>query len=186
MSKAKNKLDIHFSSGKDDWATPQALFDEMNKKYGPFDLDVCATKENSKCGHNYLGLGTYYSPDTFVDGLIAQWHMIGVKCWMNPPYSRGQQAKWVKKAYEESQKGCTVVALLPARTDTRAFHTYIWDTALAAPKAGVKVEFLKGRVKFENTKSKANRVSPSSKEEATRAKHGAPFPSMIVVFSPPK
>jgi hypothetical protein len=34
----------------DAWCTPQALFDELSKKYGPFDIDLCATADNSKCG----------------------------------------------------------------------------------------------------------------------------------------
>ena len=34
---------------------------------------------------------------------------------MNPPSKKG---KWMKKAYEQSQKGATVVCLVPSRTDT--------------------------------------------------------------------
>lgn len=34
--------DVHFSSGKDDWATPKGLFEQYNNIYN-FDLDVCAT-----------------------------------------------------------------------------------------------------------------------------------------------
>ena len=36
---------------------------------------------------------------------------------MNPPYGRNIK-HWIKKAYEESVKGATVVCLIPARTDT--------------------------------------------------------------------
>lgn len=152
-----SNLAVHFSSEKQDWATPQKFFDEMNAKYGPFDLDVCATEENKKCD-------IYYSPD--ISGLTHPWagmvdsHFIP-KCWMNPPYGRGL-GDWIKKAYDESQKGCFVVALLPARTDTRYFHEYIYN------KPGVTIEFLRGRLKFGD------------------AKNSAPFPSMIVVFNPPK
>lgn len=46
--------------------------------------------------------------------------------------------------------------LIPARTDTRWFHEYIYNKA--------EVRFIKGRVKF------------------GEAKNSAPFPSMIVVF----
>lgn len=45
MSKHK----VHFSSASDDWATPQKIFDELNAKYGPFELDVCASHDNAKC-----------------------------------------------------------------------------------------------------------------------------------------
>lgn len=48
--------------------------------------------------------------------------------------------------------------LIPARTDTRWFHEFIYN------KENVEIRFLKGRLKFGN------------------AKNSAPFPSMIVVF----
>jgi site-specific DNA-methyltransferase (adenine-specific) len=77
---------------------------------------------------------------------------------MNPPYGR-EITQWVKKAWEESQKGATVVCLLPARTDTRWFHSYVLGKA--------EIRFIKGRLKFEG------------------AKNSAPFPSMIVIYRPP-
>ena len=52
--------------------------------------------------------------------------------------------------------GGTVVMLLPARTDTKWFHEYIYNKA--------EIRFIKGRLKFGNSKNVA------------------PFPSMIVVF----
>jgi len=64
--------------------------------------------------------------------------------------------KWVKKRYEESLKGKTVVFLIPSRTDTKFFH----DFAMKADD----IRFIKGRLKFDNYKT------------------NAPFPSMIVVF----
>lgn len=146
---------VHFSSASDDWATPQWLFDELNVKYGPFELDVCASNENAKCSYHF-GMGSYYSPDTFVNGLLPNWYTLAQKCWMNPPYGR-TIGLWVKKAYEESQKGCLVVCLLPSRTDTKWFHDYCVKG---------EITFLKGRLKFGD------------------AKNSAPFPSMVVVFKP--
>lgn len=134
-----------FSSKKSDWATPQKFFDEMNAKYGPFETDVCADASNAKCVSFY---------DQYIDGLSIPW---SGKNWMNPPYGR-EIGKWIKKAYEESLRGCDVVALLPARTDTKWFHNYIYN------KPTVDCTFIRGRLKFGG------------------AKHAAPFPSMIVVF----
>lgn len=152
MAPAKNKLAVHFSSKTDDWATPQDLFDKLNAEHGPFELDVCASKENKKCT---LYLGLDHEEVFWRDGLAVDWKWS--KCWMNPPYGR-EIGKWVKKAYEESLKGCLVVALLPARTDTRWFHDYIYN------KGNVAVSYLRGRVKFGDSKN------------------SAPFPSMVVVF----
>jgi hypothetical protein len=74
---------------------------------------------------------------------------------MNPPYGR-EIGKWIKKAYEESLNGCTVVCLLPSRTDTRWFWDYILGKA--------EIRFIKGRLKFGGHKN------------------AAPFPSMIVIY----
>lgn len=81
--------------------------------------------------------------------------MGGEVVFCNPPYS--QISAWVKKAWEEATKPNTIVVLLiPARTDTKYFHGYIKDRS--------EIRFLKGRLKFGDSKN------------------SAPFPSMIVVF----
>lgn len=41
---------ILFSSNSDEWATPAALFEELNTEF-KFTLDPCATEENHKCDH---------------------------------------------------------------------------------------------------------------------------------------
>lgn len=133
--------ELMFSSKTDMWETPQDLFDKLNKEYN-FECDVCAVPENAKCEF-------YYTPD--VDGLKQEW--TGV-CWCNPPYGK-QIGKWVEKAYAASTRGATVVMLLPSRTDTKWFHDYCLKG---------KIEFLRGRLKFGNSKN------------------NAPFPSMIVIF----
>lgn len=45
----------------------------------------------------------------------------GKRVFCNPPYGR-ELPKWIKKAHDEAEKGALVVMLIPARTDTRAFH----------------------------------------------------------------
>ena len=139
--------DLMFSSNTDLWETPQSFFEGLNQIY-QFTLDVCATEDNKKCER-------FFSPND--DGLAQTWDGV---CWMNPPYGRNVTDKWVRKAFDESRSGhCTVVALLPARTDTKWFHNYIYE------KEGVDLIFIKGRLKFGG------------------AKDSAPFPSMIVVFN---
>lgn len=145
---------VHFSSKTDNWSTPQDFFDALNAEFH-FDLDVCAVPENAKCKNFY-----YHGKH---DGLTAPWHEHGTVAWGNFPYGRGI-GKWVQKAYEESQKGLTVVALLPARTDTKYWHRWIWDCEKHAPRTGVEVRFVPGRLKFGGS---AN---------------AAPFPSAVVVF----
>jgi phage N-6-adenine-methyltransferase len=133
--------ELMFSSATDLWSTPQDFFNEQNLKYN-FDIDVCASKENAKCCKYF---------DIKKNGLIQHW--VG-NCWMNPPYGRDIE-KWMKKAYESSLLGATVVCLVPSRTDTKWWHNY-------AMKGDIT--FIKGRLKFGNSKN------------------AAPFPSALVVF----
>ena len=134
--------DVMFSSQTDLWSTPQDFFDELDAEFG-FSLDACALPENAKCE-------VYYTPEQ--DGLFQRWYGT---VWCNPPYGR-EIGKWVAKAASAAKAGATVVMLLPARTDTKWFHEYIYGKA--------EIRFIKGRLKFGG------------------CKNAAPFPSMVVVF----
>lgn len=54
---------VLFSSATDDWATPQALFDALDRTFR-FTLDVCASEENHKCAK-------YFTKEQ--DGLKQDW-----------------------------------------------------------------------------------------------------------------
>jgi site-specific DNA-methyltransferase (adenine-specific) len=41
-----------FSSASDEWETPQKFYDAVDAVFH-FTLDVCAIRENAKCGHYY-------------------------------------------------------------------------------------------------------------------------------------
>lgn len=138
---------VLFSSASVEWETPQDLFDKLDAEFH-FTLDVCATRKNAKC-------------KTFIakNSLDHDWS--NDICWMNPPYGR-VIGDWVAKAAATMEEGGRVVALLPARTDTRWWHNHIWNER--GPRYGVQVRFLKGRLKFGGSKN------------------SAPFPSCVVVF----
>lgn len=144
-----------FSSDSAEWETPESLMNELRKEFN-FTLDVCATVDNAKAPAFYTKV---------IDGLKQDWYTDGrgEACWMNPPYGR-DIGQWIAKAGEEAQKGATVVCLLPARTDTKYFHRYIWDAEAHRPRPGVGLRLLKGRLRFGGSKN------------------SAPFPSMVVVF----
>jgi len=132
------------SSNTDEWETPQELFDELDAEFH-FTLDPCATKENAKCAR-------YFTKEKD-NGLAKSWS--GETVFMNPPYGR-QISMWLHKAWLESSRGCTVVCLVPARTDTAWWHDYI--------EGQVEVRFIRGRLKFSGSKE------------------NAPFPNAIVIF----
>ena len=132
---------VHFSSASSEWSTPDDLFAELNDIFH-FDLDACASPTNAKCTR-------YFTKAQ--DALRQSWHGT---VWMNPPYGREITA-FMRKAYEESFTGATVVCLVPSRTDTKWWHSYT--------KRG-QVIFLRGRLRFGGMKS------------------GALFPFAIVIF----
>ena len=133
-----------FSSKTDLWSTPMDFFNKLNEKYR-FTLDPCANEENHKCDK-------YYTLKD--DGLSQSW--AGERVFCNPPYGSAI-SHWVKKCHDENKNnGTFIVLLIPSRTDTRYFHDYIYHQ--------YEIEFIKGRLKFGNSKG------------------SAPFPSMIVIF----
>ena len=98
--------ELMFSSKKDDWETPQWLFDELDIEFH-FTLDPCANELNHKCAK-------YFTKSE--DGLSKCWKGETVFC--NPPYGR-EIGSWVKRCYLHSRVGEGIaVMLIPARTDT--------------------------------------------------------------------
>ena len=139
------KTDVLFSHKSDMWETPQYFFDELDAEFH-FTLDACATEENAKCK-------SFYTPEQ--NGLVQPW--VG-NVWCNPPYGR-QTGKWLHKAQKEIRTNADVIVmLLHARTDTRWFHDFVYK------KPNVEIRFVRGRLKFGN--SKVN----------------APFPSLVAIF----
>lgn len=124
---------VLFSSASGNWTTPRELYAELDREFH-FDFDPCP------------------SNPTF-DGLIVEW---GKSNYVNPPYGR-EIGLWLAKGVLEWNEGKTVVFLIPSRTDTKWWHTYVMKAD--------EIRFIKGRLKFSNHKN------------------SAPFPSAIVVFS---
>jgi len=106
---------------KDDWATPEYLYKELNNEF-IFDFDPCPLTHNVELW----------------DGLKINW---GERNFVNPPYSRKLKDAFVKKAIEESKKGKLCVMLLPVSTSTVLFHEYILPNKK-------EIRFLFKRVKF--------------------------------------
>lgn len=125
-------MSVHFSSQRLDWQTPKAVYQILDAEFN-FDHDPVPSKYT-------------------VDGLSSDW---GGSNYVNPPYGR-ELPKFIKKGYEEWQKGKTVVFLIPSRTDTRWWHDYVMKAD--------EIRFIKGRLKFDEYKN------------------SAPFPSALVIF----
>jgi phage N-6-adenine-methyltransferase len=143
----RKNLQVCMTSKRTDYETPASVFDPWNKKFS-FTLDVCANPSNTKC-KKFFTLQD--------DGLAQSW--AGHTCWMNPPYGRKIIDKWVKKAVWEANdwKYCVVVGLLPARTSSKWWQSWVIPYAL-------HIHYVPGRIKF------------------VGEKNSAPFPSAIVIW----
>lgn len=137
-----------FNSAKQEWTTPDNLFDPLNKEFN-FNFDLAADFKNTKCDAFF---------DEQMDGLSQPWPHGGV-CWLNPPYGdkKHKLVDWIKKAFEESKQGATIVMLIPARTNTKWWHEYCMNAS--------EVRFICGRPKFGG------------------ATHGLPQPLALIIFS---
>lgn len=126
----------------DDWKTPDDFYNKLDKVYH-FDFDPCPYQAQ-------------------FDGLNIEW---GKSNFVNPPYSRKLKEAFVHKALEQKAKGKRSVLLLPVSTSTKLFHEVILPNA-------EKIEFVKGRLKFEQKDENGNFYSKGCGQHD----------SMIVVF----
>ena len=110
-------------AGTDIWLTPKWILNEL----GEFDTDPC-----SPLNRPWDTARIHYNIDD--DGLAQEWHG---RVWLNPPYGPGMD-KWLLRLAKHSGGG---LALIFARTETRAFFSEVWDKADA-------LLFFRGRIKF--------------------------------------
>ena len=127
----RNKCFSHdrVSNGKDEWLTPKELLDRL----GPFDLDPCAPVVRP-----WATAEQHYT--IFDNGLKQKWKG---RVWLNPPYG-AQTGLWLARLSEHGDG----IALVFARTETKAFHKHVW------PKASALL-FLKGRLTFHHADGSA-------------------------------
>jgi len=158
--------------------TPSWLFKELDQEFH-FDIDLCATKENSKCDLYCLDYlkDKYNHIDCDVDATanFQDWQKIKDRtCFMNPPYSNPKP--FIEKAWEDS-KYCKIVALVKCDPSTRWWSTF-WDYdlecddcygrgeldeercflcdgrgKLSGSKPGCEVRFFPKRIKFDPPQS---------------------------------
>lgn len=148
-----------FSKASDEWRTPRDFYQKLTDEFC-FRVDTAATAENAQC-FDYFGLDD--GKGCHGNALTQPWFP-SMPHWCNPPYSLCKE--FAAKAAQERRRGVLTVMLIPARTDTRYFHTHVWDETKNQPREGIELRFVKGRLRFEG------------------GKHCAPFPSLVVVYRP--
>lgn len=126
---------VHYRSQSDEWQTPFLIWELL------YLLDDCPF---DPCPHSHAD-----------DGCAYKWprkHLV----YVNPPYS--DLRRWLNKCVHEAAYGAEIIALVPSRTDTRAWHS-------AVPTADA-VCFWRGRLRF------------------VGAEASAPFPSALIYWGP--
>lgn len=127
-------MKYNFEQNRSDYETPPELIQKglrMARIFTDFECDVCCSRENVPAYHHFINGKT--------DGLKERWYGLN---WCNPPYN--ECIKWIKKAYDEQQKGNSTVMLIPVRTETKYWHEYI----LYNPK--VEIQWLRKGYRFIN------------------------------------
>lgn len=114
--------DRDLENGKEEWLTPPGII----AAFGPFDLDPC-----SPINRPWPTAAKHYTTED--NGLIKPWDGL-VFC--NPPYGP-KTGDWLARCAEHGN----CLALVFARTETRAFQEHVW------PKA-TSLLFIGGRLSF--------------------------------------
>ena len=114
MTKLDNKGKGNVSN-RDDWQTPQWLFNKLNEQYR-FTFDCCASKENRK--------HLWYSNDflNIINEIGQAQYISDHTVWMNPPFSKAPEM--IRHFFEIVDHGVSIY-----RMDN--METKIWQHILA-------------------------------------------------------
>ena len=138
-----------FVSINQEWQTPDNIFQPLNNEFH-FQIDLAGSQINKRCERVFTK-----TDDTFKQN----WQGI---CWLNPEFKTVK--KWVKKAYEDSEKfNSTIVVLVLSKTNTNWWRDYVMKAK--------EVRFINQKIRFKAIESDYNGKD-----------YGLAFPACIVVF----
>ena len=120
---------------QEEWLTPPWLLSRL----GAFDLDPCSPSAARRPWSTAL---KHFSIEE--NGLNREW---SGRVWLNPPYG-AKLATWMRRIADHANG----LALIPARTDTKAFFESVWHKADA-------VLFFSGRLRFHHANGSLSKNS---------------------------
>jgi phage N-6-adenine-methyltransferase len=156
-----------------------------------FVLDVCASPQSTKCPVWFDEDQDAFKQDWTEVARLGVWKTGGtvapagsapfrpVTAWCNPPYGpyKGKTlVDWIRKGYEESLSGLTVVFLLPANKQDQD-----WWHALVEPHA--ETVPAKGRIHFLDPATGQRPIKWSEKRRKF-VRDGNSQGSVFVIFGP--
>ena len=166
-------VQTELTSGNACWETPPAIYEALNRDFGPFDVDLTADAQRHLCP-------VWFGPDSNVgafDALTADWGTAGTNGYSNPPYGRFIQ-QILEKAKLESLRGFSSTLLLPMRI-TKAFKEHVLVGASDLLFCSRRITFFEDgipRIGEERRTKKGKVCKPHG--------DGAVFDSMIVRYRP--
>jgi phage N-6-adenine-methyltransferase len=118
---------------RQDYETPDELLQAVQRRWGPFSLDLAAREDNKKAP-------LCFTPEQ--DSLLQHWHKVNGLLWLNPPFSN--IGEWAAKCASESTLGAKIVMLTPASVGSEWFAKHCHQRA--------QVVFLRPRLTFKGCK----------------------------------
>jgi phage N-6-adenine-methyltransferase len=144
---------VLLSKKSDEWITPPEIIFAIEEAGYNILYDLAATEENA-ITENFFSDLNEKNIDEAKNKLQSVLKKERDVAFCNPPYSKAKDfVKWCVSF------NLPVILLLPARTDTRWFHEWLYE------KENIIILFLKGRLRFSN------------------AKFNAPFPSLLAFIN---
>jgi len=124
-------------SERDEWETPQVLWDLLDNQYS-FGLDCCANYNNTK--------SKFFAPDFISINSQSLLVKNGECCWMNPPFSKAYEM--FKHFFKVVSKGVVIY-----RCDN--IETKIWQDIILKNASWIFI--FKGRISYEGMEGKGSR-----------------------------
>lgn len=161
-------MTAHGKQGFQGWCTPESVLKPI-REFAPIDLDPCSNE------HSTVGAKLeYYDKPGLTSGLEADWHL-AAHTFVNPPYGRGEQIKWVTKAFVEHKAGAKhITMLIPAAVETKLWRQVVWQSATA-------VAFWNNRIRFERHDGVAD---TGNKLPSALVYWGCDLPRFVKAFAP--
>lgn len=125
-------MQVLTSQGTQEWYTPLNVIEMARAVLGGIDLDPAS----NETAQGWIKAETYYTADSFPDGLAAPWHG---RLWLNPPFDNSPA--WCNRLWEEYSAGNVSAAVLLVNSA----HGYNWYESLWRR---VPVVCLKERLRF--------------------------------------
>lgn len=133
----------------DAFYTPPDLVQRVRSVLGEIDLDPAWHPHSFTAPKLGVAQNPSFSTCAEVTANWETWPRKALRGFCNPPYSRGNVARWLASIAEHSRRFQSVwIVLLKVDTSTRWFSEHCWPRRPCSPGRPTAVSFLRSRVRF--------------------------------------